>query len=201
MALCRRHSRHRGAGDTGHIVLAFMLGMLAIRVFVALLLSVGAGRRPVQGARHRSTRAHDVGHYGRFGRYILGAELALDHPLGIGPLQFSTLLPRGIPHNSFLNAFMAGGWLAGFAYLTLSARDARCWACASCSYARRGSRSITRSTPPIVGAVVESVIIDIDHWRHYFLILGVLWGLMAALAALLAAAPAVARARPLRARA
>jgi hypothetical protein len=26
----------------------------------------------------------------------------------------------------------------------------------------------------------ESVIIDIDHWRHYFLILGVLWGLMAA---------------------
>ena len=28
--------------------------------------------------------------------------------------------------------------------------------------------------------VAESAIIDIDHWRHYFLILGVLWGLMAA---------------------
>ena len=27
---------------------------------------------------------------------------------------------------------------------------------------------------------VESAIIDIDHWRHYFLILGALWGLMAA---------------------
>jgi hypothetical protein len=24
------------------------------------------------------------------------------------------------------------------------------------------------------------MIIDIDHWRHYFLILGLLWGLMAA---------------------
>ena len=33
--------------------------------------------------------------------------------------------------------------------------------------------------PPIVGVVGESFIIDIDHWRHYFLILGVLWGLMA----------------------
>ena len=31
-----------------------------------------------------------------------------------------------------------------------------------------------------VGVAVESAIIDIDHWRHYFLILGVLWGLMAA---------------------
>jgi hypothetical protein len=27
---------------------------------------------------------------------------------------------------------------------------------------------------------VESAIIDIDHWRHYFLILGALWGLMVA---------------------
>ena len=31
-----------------------------------------------------------------------------------------------------------------------------------------------------MGAAVESFIIDSDHWRHYFLILGVLWGLMAA---------------------
>ena len=28
--------------------------------------------------------------------------------------------------------------------------------------------------------VAESFIIDSDHWRHYFLILGVLWGLIAA---------------------
>jgi hypothetical protein len=30
-----------------------------------------------------------------------------------------------------------------------------------------------------IGIVVEGMIIDSDHWRHYFLILGVLWGLMA----------------------
>jgi len=29
-----------------------------------------------------------------------------------------------------------------------------------------------------VGTVVESAIIDIDHWRHFFLIIGVVWGLM-----------------------
>jgi len=32
----------------------------------------------------------------------------------------------------------------------------------------------------------QSVIIDIDHWRHYFLVLGVLWGLIAASRAYLA---------------
>lgn len=31
-----------------------------------------------------------------------------------------------------------------------------------------------------VSVVAESVFIDIEHWRHYFLILGALWGLMAA---------------------
>jgi hypothetical protein len=44
-----------------------------------------------------------------------------------------------------------------------------------------------------LGVVVESAIIDIDHWRHYFLILGVLWGLMAASRPYQSTAPAAAR--------
>jgi hypothetical protein len=31
-----------------------------------------------------------------------------------------------------------------------------------------------------VATAFESAVIDSDHWRHYFLLLGVLWGLMAA---------------------
>ena len=30
------------------------------------------------------------------------------------------------------------------------------------------------------GVVTESFIIDTDHWRHTFLLLGVMWGLIAA---------------------
>jgi hypothetical protein len=41
------------------------------------------------------------------------------HPFGIGPLQFYLYFAEG-PHNSFLNAFMSGGWLAGFGYFSLS---------------------------------------------------------------------------------
>ena len=119
--------------------------------------------------------------FGRFGRYALGFDLMLVSPFGVGPLQFSKLFFPEDPHNTFLNSFMSGGWLAGFAYLTLSLVTAA-----------RGFRFVFVRTPwqpayhvvyaAYLGVVAESAIIDIDHWRHYFLILGVLWGLMAATA-------------------
>jgi hypothetical protein len=43
-----------------------------------------------------------------------------------------------------------------------------------------------------VGVIGESLIIDIEHWRHYFLILGALWGLTAATRRAVAAAGAEA---------
>src|SRR5207302_11084165 len=83
------------------------------------------------------------------------------------------------PHNTFLNTFMSGGWLAGFAYLTLTLVTLAA-----------GLRFLFAATPwrrayqavfvAYLGVVGESAIIDIDHWRHYFLILGMLWGLIAA---------------------
>jgi len=73
---------------------------------------------------------------------------------------------------------MSGGWLAGFAFLTLTLVSVA-----------KGFRFVFVRTPwqptyhviyaAYLGVALESVIIDIDHWRHYFLILGVLWGLMA----------------------
>jgi len=53
--------------------------------------------------------------------------------------------------------------------------------------ALRARRNAWQSTYHAVYAVFlatagESVIIDSDHWRHYFLIIGVLWGLIAAFA-------------------
>ena len=31
----------------------------------------------------------------------------------------------------------------------------------------------------LVGHVVEGFVIDTDHWRHFYLLMGVVWGLMA----------------------
>src|SRR5262245_44748087 len=154
-----------------------VLGMAAIAAFVAALLSIDqvAGLFKERASLEQS---YDVGHTGRFGRHVLGFLMALDHPFGIGPLQFRTLFPEA-PHNAYLNGFSSGGWLSGFTYLALTATTLV-----------MGLRAAFLTTPwrPVylavyaafVGVALESFIIDSDHWRHYFLILGVLWGLMAA---------------------
>jgi len=167
------------------IVLIAMGGALVALFLLAALLSIG---QIADLFKERATldQNYDLGHLGRFGRYILGFDLMLDRPLGIGPLQFSKSYFSEDPHNTFLNTFMSGGWLGGFAYLSLTLVTAI-----------RGLRFVFVRTPwqptyhvvyaAFLGVAGESAIVDIDHWRHYFLILGVLWGLMAV------AVPALAR--------
>jgi hypothetical protein len=165
----------RSASERARLLLIAFLGALVIALLVAALLSVGKVA-DLFSARASLELEYDAGHFGRFGRYILAAEVALDHPFGVGPLQFTR--PEA-PHNVYLNSFMSGGWLSGFAYFTLTAITVV-----------MGLRYAFIATPwratyhavyaAYLGVVFESVIIDSDHWRHYFLILGVLWGLMVA---------------------
>ena len=183
----------RSAHERLRIVFVAMAGILAITVLVTALLSVGEVSQ-LFSERAALEQDYDTGRFGRFGRYGLGADIALEHPLGIGPLQFWLLFVED-PHNSFLNAFLSGGWLAGFCYLALAVITIV-----------MSTRFLFVRTPwqPLyhaiyaayVGTIAEGAIIDIDHWRHYFLILGLLWGLMAASRQYVAAAPSAASLRP-----
>ena len=101
------------------IVLIAAVGALAIILLIAALLSIGQVADLFK-ERASLEQSYDVGHLGRFGRYSLGFDLMLDRPFGIGPLQFSKQFLSEDPHNTFLNSFMSGGWLAGLAYLTLT---------------------------------------------------------------------------------
>ena len=167
----------RASGERLRIALIAIGGTLVALLLIAALLSIG---QVADLFKERATldQNYDLGHLGRFGRYMLGFDLMLDRPFGIGALQFSKSYFREDPHNTFLNTFMSGGWLGGLAYLTLTLVTAV-----------RGLRFVFVRTPwqptyhvvyaAFLGVAGESAIIDIDHWRHYFLILGVLWGLMA----------------------
>ena len=118
------------------------------------------------------------GRFGRFGRHILGAEMALGLPFGIGPLQFNRYFPEDT-HNSYLNAFMSGGWLSGVCYPALV------FVTVLTSF-----RYVFVRVPwqpaylavfaAFLGTVGESFIIDTDHWRHYWLMLGTMWGMFVA---------------------
>ncbi|MDB5629941.1 MAG: hypothetical protein JWQ51_2281 [Tardiphaga sp.] len=121
---------------------------------------------------------YDGGRFGRFGRHVLGAQMALDLPLGIGPLQFTKFMPEDT-HNSYLNAFMSGGWISGVCYPALIFVTLAL-----------GFRYIFKRVPwqktylavfaGFLGTVGESFIIDTDHWRHFWLMIGAMWGMFAA---------------------
>jgi len=174
----------RSQSERFRITLIAIVGAVAVMALLALLVSIGEVADLLK-QRASLEQSYDIGPLGRFGRYILGFQLALERPFGIGPLQFSQVLGSEDPHNSLLNALMSGGWLAGLAFLTLTL--------VTITY---GFRYAFARTPwqggyhviyaSYLGIVGESVIIDIDHWRHYFLVLGVLWGLIAASRAYLA---------------
>ena len=166
----------RSPNERMRIVLITIAGIVVMALVFMALLST---ERVADLFKERASldQSYDVGPLGRFGRYVLGAELALDRPFGIGPLQFHKSFVED-PHNTYLNAFLSGGWLSGFVYLTMVATTVLL-----------GFRHVFLRTPwqatyiavycAFIGTVVESVIIDSDHWRHYFLLLGVIWGLMA----------------------
>ncbi len=124
-------------------------------------------------------QSYDEGRFGRFGRHILGAQMALDLPFGIGPLQFTRFFPEDT-HNSYLNAFMSGGWLSGVVLSRAGVHHRLRWAFATSSSACPGSAPISRSSAAFLGTVGESFIIDTDHWRHFWMMLGAMWGMFAA---------------------
>jgi hypothetical protein len=159
------------------IVLSAFAGAAAVACLILALLSI-SGVDALFKERASLVQNYDAGHLGRFGRHILGALLAFDHPLGVGPLQFAKYFPED-PHNSFLDAFMAGGWLGGFTFIALVLVTLAI-----------GFRHIFARTPwqptyiacytAFIGQVGESYIIDVQHWRHYYLIMGMVWGQLVA---------------------
>ena len=158
------------------MVLLTIAGAVVLAGVLAAILSLPSVAQLFE-QRASFSQAYDVGAQGRFARHFLGALMALDYPLGIGPLQFNKYFPEDT-HNSFLNAFMSGGWLTGICYPAL--------VFSTLAFGLRASlvRTPWQQTTIVVfaayfGVATESFIIDTDHWRHNFLLLGLLWGLIA----------------------
>ncbi|MFB9267813.1 O-antigen ligase family protein [Bradyrhizobium erythrophlei] len=158
------------------IVMALIAVVIAVAL-VAVLLSLDSVAQMFK-QRASFDQSYDEGRFGRFGRHILGAQMALDVPFGIGPLQFRSYFPEDT-HNSYLNAFMSGGWISGICYPALVFTSAI-----------TGFRYMFTRVPwqrtylavftAFLGTVGESFIIDTDHWRHFWMMLGTMWGMYAA---------------------
>jgi hypothetical protein len=159
------------------IIVISVVAVIAVALLLAVLLSFDSISEMFK-QRASFDQSYDEGRFGRFGRHILGAQLALEVPFGIGPLQFHTYFPEDT-HNSYLNAFMSGGWLAGVCYpalvfitVIMGFRHA---------FVRvPWQRAYLAIFSAFLGTVGESFIIDTDHWRHFWMMLGAMWGMFVA---------------------
>jgi hypothetical protein len=167
----------RSRAQRSRIIVMSVVAAVIVVLLIAVLLSFD---QISEMFRQRASfdQSYDEGRFGRFGRHILGAQMALDLPFGIGPLQFHKYFPEDT-HNSYLNAFMSGGWISGVCYPALVSVTVI-----------MGFRHVFVRVPwqraylaifaAFLGTVGEGFIIDTDHWRHFWMMLGAMWGMFAA---------------------
>jgi O-antigen ligase len=127
--------------------------------------------------RAKLEQSYDVARLGRFERHKIGFIMAMSHPLGIGALNFGRMFGEDT-HNIWLKALMDYGWLGFVAYFTL--------VCCTLSF---GFKLLLRDRPwqpflltayiTLFGHFLIGAVIDIDHWRHVYLLFGVVWGCVA----------------------
>jgi hypothetical protein len=155
-----------------------LVGFAAIGGVLAAAMQVDAVANLLD-QRAALTQGYDEGPDGRFGGQQKAMRLAIDNPLGIGAQQFALLYHHEEAHNVYISMFMNAGWIGGIGFIVLMFGTTAL-----------GLREAMRRGPaqPIfivaygafVGHVLEGFLIDLDHWRHLYVLLAILWGIMAA---------------------
>ncbi len=158
------------------ILLTIAAAFIAVLLVVALTTIDSV--RDMLLVRAKAIQPYDVGPGGRFWFQQLALGQILDHPNGLGPFEFARIF-GGQQHDVYMQGFLVYGWLGGAAYATLVLVTLGV-----------GIRTALVATPwqyyliaayaAFVGEAGEGFIVDTDHWRHFFLLLGLIWGLSAA---------------------
>jgi O-antigen ligase len=167
-----------GARDKVRIMMMSMVGAAMLVVALGGLLSIPSVYKLFE--TRFATQSYDTGETGRFGRQGYAFELALDHPWGLGPGEFRNLRIIEEPHNVYVSVLHNYGWGGGILFIGLI--GVTLW---------KGLGTLLRPSPyrllaiPLMATfsmlAAESAIIDSDHWRHLFLLIGLVWGVASAI--------------------
>jgi len=157
-----------------------VLGCFAVIVTALLLIAVSSigSVHDMIVERAKVIQPYDVGPGGRFWQQQLAINAILDNPNGLGPFEFDRIY--GLQqHNVYMQGFLVYGWLGGAAYLTLVVVTL-VFGLLTVSVPTPWQYYLITAYAVFVGEAFEGLIVDTDHWRHFFLVLGMVWGLGAA---------------------
>jgi O-antigen ligase len=154
-----------------------VLTAIGVGVLLAGMLSVGT-IGAVFKERASLIQEYDAGDSGRFTQQQNSIPVLLARPNGLGPYQFHKYYGQD-PHDVYLNAFSSYGWIGGFSYAILVLFTLFV-----------GYANVLKRTPwqpyfaaalaTYSGVALEGFVVDTDHWRHYYLLMGIVWGLVVA---------------------
>jgi O-antigen ligase len=156
------------------LVLAVLAGLVAVGGLAALATVPEVS--DLLGERASLEQSYDVGPEGRFGGQKKAVALVASRPLGIGALEFGPLHHPEEVHQVYLNMYLNTGWVGGTFYLLLVLMTIAL-----------GLRRVLRDRggdgvsivllAAFLGMAVEGLVVDTDHWRHFYLIMALIWGM------------------------
>ncbi|MER8750673.1 O-antigen ligase family protein [Mesorhizobium sp. M1050] len=158
-------------------VVVMTIAALALLVVAMIVILQLPGVSEMFSNRAHLEQSYDTARLGRFARYGIGFQMAMEHPFGIGPLVFGKIFGEDT-HDIWLKMLMDYGWLGFVSFLALVL-----WTISA------GFRILLRDRPwqpyllcayvAFIGNIGLGTFIDIDHWRHVYLLLGLIWGAIA----------------------
>ena len=156
------------------IVAGFVL--LAVAVGIVSTAANTPGFAAQLAERARLFQEYDVATGGRFASQARALQSVMTNPIGIGPGRTATEFGLE-PHNLYLHVFTEGGWLAGLAFVSLLAVTlVKSLPLVRQPWAYQPEAQLALAA--LAGLLLQSFFIDSTHWRHLYLLLGVLWALI-----------------------
>jgi hypothetical protein len=166
--------------DSGRFRMRIIMlsGVAFALVAVALIIALQVPQiADLFAQRAKVVQDYDGARVGRFARHAIGFWLALEKPWGIGAVEFGKIYGEDT-HAMWLKALMDYGWIGFLGWMTLFV-----WTLAA------GFKILFRPRPwqpyllcawiVFLGHLFVGIVIDLDKWRHLYLIYGIIWGCIA----------------------
>jgi O-antigen ligase len=156
------------------IAFAGFMGLMVVGVLAAALSTPRV--QTLFDERATLVQNYDVGEQGRFESQKRAIVKTLENPLGLGPNQWAKYNKLDT-HNVYVHVLVAGGFLSGLSFLAFIGltimRGRR-----AALMPGEGQEYLIVAYACIVGHLAEAAIIDIDNWRHLYLLFGMIWGVI-----------------------
>lgn len=158
-------------------ILALVLAGAAALVLVLIAALQFDQVEKLLDERANLAQTYDIGPEGRFGGHEKAFGVLIDNPFGIGALEFPQRYHHEDVHNVYLSMYLNAGWVGGSLHLLLVLVTMF----VGLRHALRRTRTqgyFIIAYAALFATFLQGLLIDTDHWRHLYLLLGMVWALM-----------------------